>query len=100
MPSTGPEKIAIENVIRPGKTYNVDAAKYEAMRRAFLKVLPRKAPGLTVAEVQKAVVAHLPEHLFPGGAKAGWWTKAVQLDLEAKGVVAREKTKPLRLRKV
>ena len=35
----------------------------------------------------------LPEQLFPGRAKAGWWTKAVQLDLEAKGLVAREKTK-------
>jgi hypothetical protein len=100
MPAAKLEKIAIENVIRPGKTYNVDATKYEAMRRAFLKVLPKKAPGLTVAEVQKAVVEHLPEELFPGGAKAGWWTKAVQLDLEAKGIVAREKTTPLRLRKV
>jgi hypothetical protein len=43
---------------------------------------------------------HLPEELFPGGAKAGWWTKAVQLDLEAKKVIVREKTTPLRLRKV
>jgi hypothetical protein len=35
----------------------------------------------------------------PGGATAGWWLKAVRLDLEAKGIVAREKTTPLRLRK-
>ena len=100
MPTASPAKIAIENVIRPGKVYNVDAAKYEAMKRAFLKVLPKKAPGLTVAEIQKAVLAHLPEKLFPGGATSGWWTKAVQLDLEAKGIIAREKTTPLRLRKV
>jgi hypothetical protein len=69
------------------------------MNRAFLKVLPRKPPGMTVSEVQKAVVAHLPETLFPGGAKAGWWMKAVQLDLEAKGIVLRTKTTPLRLHK-
>lgn len=100
MPAAKAEKIAIENVIRPGKTYNVDAAKYEAMRRAFLKVLPKKTPGLTVEEIQRAVVEHLPEDLFPGGAKGGWWMKAVQLDLEAKGIVAREKTKPLRLRRL
>ena len=93
------EKIEVENVNHPGQVTRVDQAKYEAMKRAFLKVLPKTSPGLTVAEVQERVIAHLPQKLFPGGAKAGWWTKAVQLDLEAKGIVAREKTKPLRLRK-
>ena len=39
------------------------------------------------------------EDLFPGGAKAGWWFKAVQLDLEAKAVLVREPTKPLRIRR-
>jgi hypothetical protein len=100
MPTAAPEKIAIENVLRPGKTYRVDAAMYDAMKRAFLKVLPKSAPGLTVAEIQSRVTAHLPQKLYPGGAKAGWWMKAVQLDLEAKGVVKREKTSPIRLRKV
>jgi len=94
------EKIKLENVNHPGQVKRVDANMYEAMKRAFLKILPKTSPGLTVAEVQERVIAHLPEELFPGGAKAGWWTKAVQLDLEAKGIVAREKTKPLRLRKV
>lgn len=93
------ERIAIENVIQPGKTYNVDAAKYGAMKRAYLKVLPKTSPGLTIAEIHRRLLAHLPEELFPGGAKAGWWAKAVQLDLEAKGVVARETTTPLRLRR-
>jgi len=94
------EKIKIENVNHPGHIRRVDADMYEAMKRAFLKVLPKTSPGLTLAETQKRLVAHLPEELFPEGARAGWWAKAVQLDLEAKGIVAREKTKPLRLRKV
>jgi len=93
------EKIDVENVNHPGHVTRVDAHKYEAMKRAFLKILPKTSPGLTVAEIRERLIAHLPEELFPQGAKAGWWTKAVQLDLEAKGVVAREKTKPLRLRK-
>jgi len=93
------EKLELENVNHPGQVKRVDANMYEAMKRAFLKILPKTSPGLTVAEIQERVTAHLPEELFPGGAKAGWWTKAVQLDLEAKGIVAREKTKPLRLRK-
>ena len=43
-----------------------------------------------------AVIPLLPADLFPGGAKAGWWAKGVQLDQEAKGNLIREKSKPLR----
>jgi hypothetical protein len=94
-----PETIEVENVNHPGHVKRVDAEMYEAMKRALLKILPKKSPGLTVEEVQERVIAHLPEDLFPGGAKADWWTKTVQLDLEAKGTIEREKTRPLRLRK-
>ncbi len=87
-------KMKIENVLQPGKTYSADPAKYEAMKKAVLAVLPKASPGLTVAEVQDRVVAHLPEDLFPGGAKSGWWMKAVQLDLEAKGVIRSRKDFP------
>ena len=93
------EKIEIENVNHPGNVTRVDVHMYEAMKRAFLKILPKTSPGLTEAEIRERVIAHLPEKLFPEGAKAGWWTKAVQLDLEAKGIVAREKTRPLRWRR-
>jgi hypothetical protein len=90
------DKVTVENVNVPGQTTRVDAAKYGAMKTALLAVLPAGAPGLTQAEMIAAVVAHLPEALFPGGSTAGWWAKCVQLDLEAKGIVAREPTKPLR----
>ncbi len=92
-------RIVVENVKQPGHVRSLDAAKYEAMKRAYLKVLPKSSPGLTIAEIQKRLPPHLPETLFPGGAKAGWWSKAVQLDLEAKGIIARTKTTPLRLHK-
>jgi hypothetical protein len=94
------EKIDILNVLQPGKTYRADKAKFEAMKTAMLKVLPKKPPGLTVDELQTAVLKHLPEALFPGGEKAGWWVKAVQLDLEARKKVMRLKTKPLTLHQV
>jgi hypothetical protein len=90
------DKITVENVNVPGRTTRVSATMYRAMKQAMLKVLPDEAPGLTQAEIRQAVVPHLPEDLYPGGAKAGWWSKAVQLDLEAKGIVVREATKPLR----
>ena len=83
------EKIEIENVNIPGRRERVDRAKYMAMREALLKGLTAEAPGITVAEAKAALLPHLSEALFPGGAKAGWWLKAVQLDLEAKGVIGR-----------
>jgi hypothetical protein len=99
MTGTKSTKIEIENVLQPGKTYSADAEKYAAMKKAVLAVLPKTPPGLTVAEVQERVLAHLPEDLFPGGAKSGWWMKAVQLDLEAKDIIRREKASPVRLHK-
>jgi len=91
------DKIEIENFISPGHVVRVDRAKYEAMRAALLQVLPDRAPGYTVAHAKEQLLPLLPDALFPGGEKAGWWLKAVQLDLEAKDIVRRENTKPLRL---
>lgn len=91
-----PAKVEMENVNSTGRTVRVDADKYEAMKRAFLKILPAESPGLTAAEIGERVLPNLPDELFPQGAKAGWWKKGVQLDLEAKGVITRETTKPLR----
>jgi hypothetical protein len=94
------EMITVENINHPGKTSSVNAAKYEAMRQAMLAALPKEAPGLTQDELREAVIAHLPEDLYPQGATAGWWAKTVQLDLEAKGIVVRESTKPFRWHQV
>ncbi len=83
------ELIRVENAVSPGASRNVDATKYAAMKKAYLAVLP--------AEIKALLTPLLPDDLFPGGAKAGWWAKAVQLDLEAKGIVARGKGSPVRL---
>ena len=88
--------IEIENFTSPGKTFRVNAAKFTAMRQAYLAVLPDAPPGLTPEQIIDALQGSLPQDLFPNGENAGWWGKAVQLDLEAKGVIARV-TKPVRL---
>ncbi|QND51766.1 hypothetical protein HB779_07505 [Phyllobacterium sp. 628] len=92
-------KVRVENVNHPGSKQRLDQVKYDAMKEAYLKVLPVTAPGLTVVEIREQLTDVLSQEVFPGGAKAGWWAKAVQLDLEAKGVVKREKTSPIRLYK-
>lgn len=95
--SAADDKIEIENFTSPDWRGRVDRPKYDAMRHALLAVLPVGSPGLTVAEAKAALLPLLPKTLFPGGEKAGWWLKAVQLDLEAKGIIRRADTKPVRL---
>ena len=90
------DKVTVQNVNSPGRSTRVDAAKYAEMKAAMLAVVPAAPPGLKVAEIIATVKPHLSEARFPGGATAGWWVKAVQLDMEAKGLLARSTGSPLR----
>lgn len=95
-----PALIEAQNINTPGRTAKVDAQKYLAMRKALLRALPKRAPGLTQAEMGAAVLPLLPDALWPNGEKAMWWVKTVQLDLEARGLVARDRaSRPLRWRR-
>lgn len=89
------ETILVENAVTPGKPRPVNREKYEAVLGPMLAALPTSEPGLSYAELKAAVLPSLPEALFPGGQTVGWWLKCVQLDLEAKGRIARH-GKPLR----
>ncbi len=91
-----PDKIEVLNVNHPGKSTRVDADKYAAMKNAMLTVAPDSPPGLTAGELKQAVLPLLPQDQFPGGSTAGWWVKCVQLDLEARGLLERSRTSPLR----
>ncbi|MEM1235504.1 MAG: hypothetical protein AAGI10_00955 [Pseudomonadota bacterium] len=94
------DKIEVQNINAPNYVTDVDRAKYQAMRDALLGALATDAPGKTAAEMKSELLKTLDQEVFPGGEKAGWWMKCVQLDLEAKGLVLRANTKPLRFRKV
>ena len=96
--SAGREIYEAENVNHPGTTHRVDAAKYASARAAMLAFLPRRAPGMTQSEMSAAMRKALSRTQFPG-TTSSWWMKTVQLDLEAKGLVVRDKTKPLTWRK-
>lgn len=87
-------KIAVQNVNVPGQVTNVDAVKYAAMKDAMLQTM--SDTPMTAAEIKEAAKPYLPDDHFPGGATSGWWVKCVQLDLEAKNILTRHNTKPLR----
>lgn len=95
--SDADEKIDIESITSPDQLQRVNRAKYTAMRDAFLPILPTEAPGMSIAEAKAALLPNLSQKLFPDGEKAGWWLKAVELDLEAKGVIERGGKGPVRL---
>ena len=95
--SDADEKIEIESITSPHHVQRVNKAKFIAMRDALVPVLPTEAPGMSVAEAKAALLPNLSQELFPDGEKAGWWLKAVQLDLEAKGVIERGGKGPVRL---
>lgn len=88
------ERIEIENVLQKGKTYRVEAIKYHDVRAAILKTLPNEG-GFNVEQMYQAILPEVSQILFPNGDKLVWWMKAVQLDLEAKGLIKRQNTKPL-----
>lgn len=98
--SVGTGRIPVETIVHPGRTRQVDAALYADVRGALLEVLPSRAPGLTLDEARAAVFPLLSPGLFPKGKRAGWYFKVVQLDLEAKGVIVRERVSPLRIHRV
>jgi hypothetical protein len=83
--------------LRRGRICRIALAKYLTMRESLLSVLPAEPPGLTVEDAMAALRSALPDDLFPGGATAGSWLKAVQLDLEEKGVIRRGPARPVRL---
>ena len=83
----------------PGHVRLVDRTKYEAMKKAVLRVTPRRGPGLTGNEMIAAVGKIAPKDLFPGHTYH-WWSKCVQLDLEARGTLVCDRTEsPLRWRR-
>ena len=79
---------------KPGYRRNVDAAKYSVMKKALMAFFPRTGPGRTQAEMM-AKAKTVDKRIFPG-TTSSWWAKSVQLDLEARGDLVRENTKPLR----
>ena len=63
----GGERLALEVTPRQGK----DGKGQTTMgKKLSVKDLSDKK---TVAEIKERVLPLLPDDLFPGGAKAGWW---------------------------
>jgi hypothetical protein len=91
--------IATQNPGQGKKGPRIDAARYQAMKTAILKVVPATAEGVTFASLPALVAEQLPAETFRG-ASIPWYATTVKLDLEARGLIARVPGRsPQRLRK-
>lgn len=98
--------VKAQNVNHPDHQENLKEEKYTVIREAMLATLPDAgSDGMAFPQLEEKVAAFLaernvPKALFPKPGSVRWYTKAVQLDLEAKGLIERlPKTSPIRLRK-
>lgn len=90
-----------KNVNKGSRGFKVTAEKYEPVRKAILASVPRSKSGVTFKDLVASVSERLPEELFPKKGSVPWYTKVVQLDLEADGRIERiPGAKPQRVRRV
>jgi hypothetical protein len=63
--------------------------KYDAVRRAILKAVPKKGEGLLFKTLPAEVTRHLTAEEKDNLGSIGWYTTTVKLDLEVKGELKR-----------
>ena len=78
-----------KNVNKGTGGFAVTAEKYEPIRKAILASVPRNKEGVSFKELVASVTGRVPNELFPKRGSVSWYTKVVQLDLEAKGQIER-----------
>lgn len=78
-----------KNVNRGSRGFAVTAEKYEPIRKAILASVPRNKEGVSFKELVASVASRVPGESFAKKGSVSWYTKVVQLDLEAKGEIER-----------
>ena len=78
-----------KNVNKGTGGFAVTPEKYEPIRKAILASAPRNKEGVSFKELVASVTGRVPIELFPKRGSVSWYTKVVQLDLVAKGLLER-----------
>lgn len=74
--------------------------KYEVMKLALLKAIPRGRAGVPFRELAERVRPHLDPAVYGAGDSVTWYVVTVKQDLEARGLVEQVPGKgPQRLRR-
>ena len=78
-----------KNVNKGSRGFAVTSDKYEPIRKAIIAAVPRNKEGVSFKELVASVTRRVPKELFPKPGSVSWYTKVVQLDLEASGQIER-----------
>ena len=83
------QKVICETPTPGKKPTRIDKWKYDAVRRAILKAVPKNKTGMEFKTLSTQVENYLkPEEKAKLGS-IGWYTTCVKLDLEVKGEIQR-----------
>lgn len=78
----------------------IDRDKYDEMKRALLKLIPRHADGIAFGRLREVLPDELDAEVY-SGASVSWYLTTIKLDLEARGLIERVPGKsPQHLRRV
>jgi len=83
------EKILSRTPTPGKKPVRIDKWKYDAVRRAILKVVPAKGEGLLLKDLPLQVESRLAAEELARLGSVGWYTTTVKLDLEVRGEIRR-----------
>lgn len=79
----------------------IERAKYDTMRRALLRVIPRRKDGVPFLDLVDLVEPHLDPEAFTAEVSRPWYVTTVKQDLEARGLVEQVPgARPQRLRRM
>lgn len=65
----------------------IERAKYDEMRRALLRVIPRTKAGVPFMELRDLVHPLLSLDVFDAKTSVSWYVTTVKQDIEARGLV-------------
>jgi len=78
----------------------IEREKYDEMRRALMRVIPKRREGVAFGDLPDLVAPHLSSDVF-SGSSVQWYVVTVKQDLEARGLIEQvEGAKPQHVRRI
>ncbi len=83
------EKVICQTPTEGKKPTRIHKWKYESVKRAILKAIPKESSGILFKDLAQEVAANLSAEEKNELGSIGWYTTCVKLDLEVKGIIKR-----------
>jgi hypothetical protein len=96
-----PEMVELLNANTGRAAGRLPKRRYDAMRSALLKAIPRTKSGVAYKDLNARVIPLLPKWWQPEGWSVSWHVATVKLDLQARGMIENVPgARPMHVRRV